>query len=82
MNKKKIESTLAELIYTQLIDQINENSDDAIPKLYRENQLRWCSLMIKSTKMQQFFVQFSDQLSRILKQELANNKDIFDIYMR
>jgi len=60
VSKKKVQRTLAELIYTQLIDNMNENTDDKIPKLYRENQLRWCSLMLRSQKMQQFFVQFTE----------------------
>lgn len=70
---------VTELIYTHLIDKMNKKE---LPKIFRENQMRWCQLIVKSPKMQEFYVHFTDKLDNIMRQELENNGDLYDMYMK
>ena len=38
-------------MYTQLVDQMSKETEDSVPIAYRENQLRWSNLMMKSPQI-------------------------------
>ena len=44
--------------------------------------LRWCSLIIKSPKIQEFHNQFSDELAKIISVELNKSSKAFNHYIR
>ena len=68
VNKQKSFKMITELIYTQLIDKMNSDNfeGDKIPQMMRENQLRWCSLITKTPKLQNFYNEFQEKLSKLL----------------
>jgi hypothetical protein len=71
---------MTQLIYCQLQDTLSEHNGD-LPKLFRENKLRWCSLMLKTPKLQNFHVRFTKELNDIMQEEIINNGDILSHYM-
>ena len=77
---KNVKKTLAQLMYCQMMDGLKEVSKD-LPEFFRENKLKWCSLMVKTPKMQEFYVNFTNKLNEILKEELDVNGDILQHYL-
>ena len=68
-------------MYCQMMDDIRDMSKD-LPDMFRENKMKWCSLMMKTPKMQSFFASFTYQLREIMKEELEQNGDILEHYLK
>ena len=79
------------LIFNQLMFKIEQNIDENIidnekpyylQHVFPENKIKWCQILIKSRKIQEFHHQFSDRLSEIVSFELFKNKDVLNMYIK
>lgn len=70
---------MMQLIYQQIVNQISEAED--VPQVFRHNMVLWCSLIIRSPKIQEFHNQFSDELASTIRLELQNSRQAFQHYL-
>ena len=79
-SKKRVRALLMQLIFSQIANQINETED--APRTLQHAALRWCSLIIKSPKIQEFHNQFADELAKTNSIELKKSSKAFNHYIR
>ena len=54
---------------------------DAIPPACKHNKVEFCKLLIKSPKLQDFFIHFGERLKQIMLDEMKRNREAFELYM-
>lgn len=64
-----------------MMDSLNSFSKD-LPTLFRENKMKWCTLMLKTPKIQHFYTAFTEKLAVIMKEEIEKNGDILSHYLK